>query len=591
MIPLLLLAAAGSLLAQDPAVRLVPIADRVANVVDIQSARDGSGRLFLVQQEGVVRLVENGVLAERPFLDISSRTRRSGECGLLGLAFPPGFGEKRYFYVSYTIASCRESVVARYRLASRNEASPDTEEVLLRVTQPFSNHNGGQIQFGPDGFLYIGFGDGGSGGDPGNRAQNPNDVLGKMLRIDTESGRAPYAVPASNPHVNNRDFRPEIWASGLRNPWRFCFDRETGDLWIADVGQNRAEEIDFQRASSSGGENYGWRIMEGFQCFNPRDNCDRSGLTLPVHEYTRERGDVSVTGGYVYRGSRSPALHGAYIYADFATGRVWSIRREGERFVNRPLIETGFPIATFGEDEQGEVLVANYSGGVVYRIESPAPGVAPRISSDGIVDAASFQPGIVAGSLFTIFGTGFAAGASVTVGGTAVPVLALANSNGLEQINAQAPFGLTGDSASVTVSVGGISSPAATVRVFPARPALYTFESRPLVVHADFTLVTPESPARRGETVALYASGLGPVDNAPALGQPSPSNPLARLRAPLTATLDGVPCEVSYAGLAPGFPGVYQVNLRIPAPVTAGSRPLVIGVGGVSSAPSTVPVE
>ncbi|MEZ5399286.1 MAG: PQQ-dependent sugar dehydrogenase [Bryobacteraceae bacterium] len=606
-----LLFAAATAFGQEPAVRLTRVAGGFTAVVDIQSARDGSGRLFLAQQNGVIRVIENGAARAEPFLDISSRTLRNGECGLLGIAFPPGFAGKGHFYVDYTDRTCQNSIVARYRLVDNNTADPGSEEVLLRQAQPFRNHNGGQLQFGPDGFLYVGFGDGGSAGDPGDRAQDRQSLLGKLLRIDPETpaGGAAYAIPVSNPFAGNPAYRPEIWALGLRNPWRFSFDRETGDLWIGDVGQDRAEEVNYHPAAAAAGENFGWRLMEGLQCFNPRTNCDRTGLTPPVHEYTRERGDVSITGGYVYRGRRSPELLGAYIYADYATGRMWAMRREGTGFVNRPLHEAGFQVSTFGQDEAGEIYVSNFGGGVVYRIETLSAPESPRISSGGVVNAASFEPGIVAGSLFTVFGTGFTNGPGVTaarglplptslggvavaIDGRAAPLVAVANVDGREQINAQAPFDLTGSDLNVTVTRDGVASAAAAVRRLDAQPAIFGGIGGAIVVHSEGNeLVSTARPLRREEFAYFYASGLGPVENAPAAGAGGPSDPLARVRGAVIVTIDGVPCEVSYVGLAPGFAGVYQVNVRVAGGVGTGLKDLTIAVGGVPSAAVKVPVE
>ena len=237
--------------------------------------------------------------------------------------------------------------------------------MLLRISQPFSNHNGGQLAFGPDGFLYIGTGDGGSGGDPGNRAQSLTTLLGKILRIDVDGG-TPYAIPPDNPFSSTASALPEIWAYGLRNPWRFSFDRATGDLLIADVGQNAFEEINFQPAQSSGGENYGWRLMEASHCFNPASNCNDGSLTLPILEYGRGEG-CSVTGGYVFRG-RSPGTRGMYIYGDFCSGTIWFAAPDEEgRWTNRLEIQSGLSISSFGEAANGEIYVAGY-GGTIHRI-------------------------------------------------------------------------------------------------------------------------------------------------------------------------------------------------------------------------------
>lgn len=349
-----------------PQISLNRVSTGLVQPTHITHAGDSSGRLFVVEQSGRIRVIRDSVLLAVPFLDIVSRVGCCGERGLLSVAFPPGFGNKRYFYVNYTDRS-GNTVVARYRLTANDDiADPGSEEVLLTVLQPFANHNGGLLLFGPDGFLYVGMGDGGSGGDPFNNAQNPSSLLGKMLRIDVESGVIPYGIPPSNPFVANPSFRPEIWALGLRNPWRFAFDPLTEDLYIADVGQNTLEEVNFQPALSQGGENYGWRIMEGTLCFNPNP-CDPAGLVMPVAEYDHAQG-CSVTGGLIYRGQNFPRLQGFYFYGDFCTGRIWGLRRNGADFQNSLLLASPLSISTFGVDEAGELYVADYVSGGIYRI-------------------------------------------------------------------------------------------------------------------------------------------------------------------------------------------------------------------------------
>ena len=334
----------------------------------ITHAGDDSNRLFVTEQRGRILIVKKGQISTRPFLDITDRVSCCGERGLLSVVFPPGYAGKNYFYVNYTDGS-GDTVVARYRITRDPDvADPKSEEIILLVKQPYANHNGGQLAFGPDRYLYIGMGDGGSAGDPEGFAQNPSSLLGKVLRIDVESGKKPYAVPADNPFVNNKAFKSEIWATGLRNPWRFSFDRKAGDLFIADVGQNKHEEIDFEPKGSKGGRNYGWNVMEGLHCYRSED-CDHKGLGVPVAEYGHDKG-CSVTGGMVYRGSRFPQLQGIYFYGDYCSGRIWGLRESGAEWMNKELKDTGLSISTFGEDEAGEVYVADYSKGNIYRIEA-----------------------------------------------------------------------------------------------------------------------------------------------------------------------------------------------------------------------------
>jgi uncharacterized protein (TIGR03437 family) len=587
-------------------IRLVEIASGLRNPTDIQHAGDGSGWLYIAQQNGVIRVVENGRLLAEPLLDIQSKTRAIGECGLLGLAFPPGFAARRYFYVNYTNPACSTSVVARYRLSAAGAAP--AEEVILTQPQPFTNHNGGQLRFAPDGFLWIAFGDGGSAGDPPNNAQSGQTWLGKILRIDVESGQSPYRVPADNPFAADSRYLPEIWATGLRNPWRFSFDRETGDLWIGDVGQNRAEEVNFTRAGSRGGENYGWRLMEGLRCFT--SGCSPDRLVLPVHEYdTRNRGDVSVTGGFVYRGARYPTLAGTYIYGDYGSGRIWGLRPEGGQFRNRLLLEGRPGISTFGEDEAGEVYVADHGGGRVYRIEATA-AQPQRPSAAAAVNAASFEPGAVAGSALTVFGAAIAAGPGITaastiplprsLGGLAVkvngrdaPIYAVADVNGTSQVNIQVPWETTGDKASIVLARDGVSSLPLEVPLLAAQPGVFAAGGNTaiLVRPSDQTLVTAARPLAAGEVVYFYATGLGPVGNTPATGSGGPSNPLAHAAAAPTVTIGGIACEVLFAGLAPEFVGLYQINIRIPPGIGRGARDLIVRSGEAAAKPVRVDVE
>ena len=358
-----------SAFAADPLVTVEQIASGLDSPVSITHA--GDARLFITLQRGQVVIWDRTTILPEPFLDIRDLVSNGGERGLLSIAFHPRYAENGLFFVNYTNAG-GHTVIARYQVsADPNRADHASARQLLTIEQPFSNHNGGQMQFGPDGYLYIGMGDGGSGGDPGNRAQSLNTLLGKMLRIDVDAET--YVIPASNPFANDTSARPEIWATGLRNPWRFSFDRASGDLWIADVGQGDWEEVNFQPATSIGGENYGWRRMEGTHCFNPSNGCNTGDLVLPVIEYNHSGGACSVTGGYVYRGASSPRLQGMYIYGDYCNGRIWGATRNGTAAPTiRELLDTQFFISTFGEDRNGELYVANH-GGAVYRLFDARP--------------------------------------------------------------------------------------------------------------------------------------------------------------------------------------------------------------------------
>ena len=367
------LAAAISATAAVPRVELQAVATNLDQPVAITHA--GDARLFVTLQPGRVVIVDAGGV--RDFLDIRSIVRDGGERGLLSVAFHPQYAANGFFYVYYTDAE-GDIVVARYQRSSDpDRADPNSAMLILEIPhREFGNHNGGQLQFGPDGYLYLATGDGGSFGDPFNSGQRLDTLLGKMLRIDVDGG-APYAIPASNPFVSLAGARPEIWAWGLRNPWRFSFDRLTGDLWIADVGQNEWEEVNFQPAASSGGENYGWRRMEGTHCYNPPTACDDGTLTLPVIEYQQGEG-CSVTGGYRYRGSLSPRLSGMYIFGDLCSGDIsGAIPTSDGTWESRELVDTDFFISTFGEDVNGEIYVADLHSGTVARIVDTAPLV-PR---------------------------------------------------------------------------------------------------------------------------------------------------------------------------------------------------------------------
>lgn len=348
--------------------------------VDIQHAGDGSNRLFVLEQAGVIQVFENDrdVQSSEVFLDIRDRVDDQGnEEGLLGLAFHPDFSSNGYFYVDYTAANPDRTVVARYEVDpdDPDRADPDSGLVILEVDQPFSNHNAGQIVFGPDGYFYVTLGDGGAGGDPMEHGQNRSTLLGSILRIDVDNPQDDrnYGIPEDNPLVGAdcgpAGCREEIYAYGLRNPWRISFDPATDQLWAADVGQNAYEEIDLIEA----GNNYGWNVMEGMHCYEPSTGCDQSGLTLPVWEYPHSQGQ-SVTGGYVYRGDRVPGLVGAYVYADFVSGRIWALRLDGDEVDNVELANTSLGISTFGVDAEGELYLASFGGfgseGRIYRFAS-----------------------------------------------------------------------------------------------------------------------------------------------------------------------------------------------------------------------------
>lgn len=340
--------------------------------LDIQHAGDGTNRLFVVEQRGVISVFPNDpdVAEADVFLDIRGRVNDSGnEQGLLGLAFHPDFENNGYFFVNYTASSPGRTIISRFQVlqGDMDQADPDSELELLTYNQPNSNHNGGHLEFGPDGYLYIASGDGGGAGDPGNNGQDRSTLLGAILRIDVDNPQNGnrYGIPAGNPFIDNDEgYREEIFAWGLRNPWRFSFDAETGDLWAADVGQSDREAIHI----IENGLNYGWNIIEGSICYPPGSGCDKDGLELPVYEYDQSRGDQSVTGGFIYRGSAFPELDGLYIYGDFVSGRLWALNiSDINNPVNTELFHANFNIASFGVDEQNEIYICAFDG-KIYRL-------------------------------------------------------------------------------------------------------------------------------------------------------------------------------------------------------------------------------
>ena len=342
----------------------------VPEAVALVDAGDGSGRLFVVQQTGDILIFQNGALLPQPFLDLHDRITQLGsgysERGLLGLVFHPQFKSNGFFFVNYTDRN-GNTVIARFSVSSGSpdQADPNSELQLIHVDQPYANHNGGALAFGPDGYLYIGLGDGGSANDPENRAQSLNTLLGKILRIDVDQGD-PYAIPPDNPFAQGGGL-PEIWAYGLRNPWRFSFDRSTGDLYIGDVGQNQWEEIDYLPAGSPGGTNFGWRYFEGN---HSNVGTPPAGFRWvpPVAEYNHSEG-CAVMGGVVYRGVNLPEWQGVYLYGDYCSGRVWGLLKNPDgSWQNAVLYDQGYPSSAFGQDAAGEVFLVGYQAGEIYRL-------------------------------------------------------------------------------------------------------------------------------------------------------------------------------------------------------------------------------
>jgi len=347
--------------------RAVEVASGLSNPLYL-TAPAGDDRLFVVEQPGRVRIIRPGTLLPQPFLDITARVSSGGERGLLSIAFHPRYATNGYVYVSYTDLA-GDSRIERYSVSptNRDAADPSSAQLVLSVAQPYANHNGGLILFGPDGMLYVGLGDGGSGGDPHNNGQSTATLLGKLLRLDVDGG-VPYAIPAGNPFIDQAGARGEIWALGLRNPWRFAFDRVSGLLYVADVGQNRWEEINVV-SSNRPGVNYGWRVLEGSECYGAL-TCNSQGLERPVVEYSHAEG-CSVTGGAVYRGSLIPGIVGHYFYSDYCTGFLRSFRYANGQVVDRREWNVGQlgSVLSFGDDVAGELYVLS-ANGRVYRLEA-----------------------------------------------------------------------------------------------------------------------------------------------------------------------------------------------------------------------------
>jgi len=359
----------------DSTIGLRQVASGLTFPLYLTAPPDDMSRVFVVEKGGRIRVIRNDTLLDTPFLDLTGRVSTGGEQGLLGLAFHPGYAANRVFVVNYTNPAGNTRIATFRATAVPEVADPSSEQVILAVDQPFANHNGGMLAFGPDGRLFIGLGDGGSGGDPQGNGQNRNVLLGKILRLAiADDGTA--SVPGDNPFAGQAGARPEIWSYGLRNPWRFSFDRTTGDLYIGDVGQNELEEINAatDAAQFGRGANYGWNIVEGTECFSPASGCDRTGLSAPVLVYGHGQG-CSITGGYVYRGSAIPSLVGHYFYADYCAGWVRSFRLAGPAPADErewSTLRPGGQIPSFGEDARGELYILS-AGGTVHRIVPNQP--------------------------------------------------------------------------------------------------------------------------------------------------------------------------------------------------------------------------
>ena len=571
-------------------IQLQQVVGGLAFPVFITSSRDGTNRLFILERAGKIQLLLPGASAPAatPFLDLTSKvltgTTVGDERGLLGLAFHPGFKTNRRFFVNYTRRPDGATVISEFKVSIGNGNQADVEEkVILTFAQPFSNHNGGMMDFGKDGFLYIGAGDGGSANDPGDRAQNKEELLGKFLRIDvdTPNGAVPYSSPATNPFFGATAGRDEIYAYGFRNPWRWSFDRQTGELYAGDVGQGAMEEIDIVTL----GGNYGWRVLEGTRCTNLGPaSCTAPGFTAPIYDYAQSGGRCSVTGGYVYRGSRETLTAGTYVFGDYCTGEIF-LRENG---TVRMALDSPYNISSFGEDEAGEVYLVHLGGGangVVYRITNPAAPVAQATS----VSAANYRSPLAREVITAVFGANLAAvtqsGSSplpTNLGGTQVNVTDSAGTTrpaslffvSPTQVNYLVPAGTAAGTATVTVtSWSGVIS-RGTVQISSVAPGLFTANSSGRGVPAAVIERIRANGARNTEPVAQFDAAqnqfvpvpidLGAADDQVFLAMFGTGFRFRTSLSAVTATIGGTPAEVTFAGDQGGFVGLDQANIRIP---------------------------
>jgi uncharacterized protein (TIGR03437 family) len=561
-----------------PAIQFIPVASGLTSPLYITHSRDGSGRLFIVEQPGRILVLPPGATSPlaAPFLDIRSKISSGGERGLLGLAFHPQYASNRRFFVNYTRTGDGATVVSEFKASATNaNIAETTERIIITIGQPFANHNGGMIEFGPDGYLYIGMGDGGSGNDPGNRAQNIEDLLGKMLRIDV-NGAEPYTSPSTNPFFGSTPGRDEIYATGLRNPFRWSFDRATGQLYAGDVGQGLIEEIDIVTL----GGNYGWRVFEGTRCTNLGPaSCASGGFIPPITEYGHSGGRCSVTGGYVYRGSRSTLPVGAYIYGDFCTGEILIFNNNAASLLR----DTSMAISSFGEDEAGELYVVDLNGDV-FRIAAPAAATT--------VSAANYRGDALATeSIVAAFGTAFSTATQSATNGQPLPtVLAGASARVRDaggtdraaplffvsptQINYQIPPGTATGVATVTVTNTNGSIATGSVNIARVAPGIFTANASGRGIAAAVIQRTRGDGSQVFEPVAQFDPGSNqyvaiPIDLGPATDQVFLVlfGTGFRFRSSLTsvtATIGGIASSVTFAGSQQDFVGLDQANIQIP---------------------------
>lgn len=692
--------------------------------VAVTHAGDGSERLFVSTLGGEIWVWNTETQTQQLFLDLGGLPQCcDGMSGFYSATFHPDFESNGRFFVVYAIPVEGQltTTVSEFQVSGEDPTRADrsSERIIMRIEQPQFSHNGGDLEFGPDGYLYIGLGDGGTEGsgtsaigDPENRAQDMSQLFGKMLRIDVDSGD-PYGIPPTNPFLDQEGVRPEIWSSGIRSPWRFSFDRETGDMFLGDVGHNLWEEINFQPSTSSGGENYGWSLMEGPDCFRPTQDCNDGSLVLPIIEYPHE-GDGcsgSVTGGFRYRGAGIPELRGAYVFGDFCDNLLFVATESNNEWTALSRRFRGVTFVSFGEDEQGEIYAASFARtGAVHRIvlgnpipaissltpssaiargaafrmtingssffpgsvvlwneserpttyidpnrlqveipasdlarpnrfrisvRNPEPGGGtgdftifevetsnrqPRINSGGVVSAASFAGGVplAPGMIASVFGPALAVRLE-EAGSTPLPTLLGGTTMSFNetiaapvffasplQSNIQVPWELAGlQEATLTARISDDISEPVQVALALYSPGLLTVTqtgvgqaavlisgTRLLAAASGAFPGAPSRPAVKGEFLEMFATGLGPVSHTPTSGTAASANPVSETLTMPTVLIGDAQARVAFAGLAPGFVGLYQVNAQVPASSPSGENvPLAISIGGADSLVVTIAVE
>jgi uncharacterized protein (TIGR03437 family) len=550
--------------AQSPDILLEPVLSGLSSPVFAGNAHDGSKRLFVVEQTGKIKVLRPGSTSPTTFLDLSANIACCGERGLLGLAFHPQYSVNGRFFVDYTRKSDGATVISEFQVSAGNaDVAQTTEKILLTISQPFQNHNGGMVVFGPDGYLYIGMGDGGSANDPGNRAQNTQVLLGKILRIDVDhpNGTEPYSSPSTNPFFGAAAGADEIYAFGMRNPWRFSFDRQTGQLYVGDVGQNDREEVDIVTL----GGNYGWRVMEGTECtgLGPA-SCNEGNFIPPIIDYGHSGGRCSITGGYVYRGSGGTFQPGQYLFGDYCSGEIFSLTQGAMALVK----SSGLQVSSFGEDETGELYVVGL-GGTVYRLT--------RVIAES---AATYR-----GSPLAVESLAVAFGSNLTTGAGTGTTLVILDSTGKHtpapllfvspgQINFQVPAGVALGPGTATITGAGGTVSTASIDLASVAPGIFAANRNGQGVATAVALRLKPGGEMQYEQLTQFDPGRGmyvplPLDFGAASDQVflvlfGTGMRFGSGLGGVSATIGGTSAEVTFIGAQGTFVGLDQVNLRLP---------------------------